>query len=62
MPQGKPANTPCVQLDAQQRCKLFASPLRPAVCGRLQPSAEMCHQHRDDAMYYLLQLEAATAP
>ncbi|MGM3174239.1 YkgJ family cysteine cluster protein [Dickeya lacustris] len=62
MPQGKPANTPCVQLDEQQRCQLFTSPLRPAVCAGLQPNAEMCCQNRDDAMTYLLRLEAATAP
>lgn len=24
MPDGKPANTPCVQLDERLRCKLFA--------------------------------------
>ncbi|MEN9889340.1 MAG: hypothetical protein RL559_1377, partial [Pseudomonadota bacterium] len=31
MPQGKPAGVPCVQLDAQRRCKLFGLPERPAV-------------------------------
>jgi len=62
MPQGKPANTPCVQLDADLRCKLFGSPLRPAVCAGLQPSREMCGTTRHDAMVYLLQLEADTAP
>lgn len=62
MPNGKPANTPCVQLDARQRCKIFASPLRPAVCAGLQPSAEMCRTSRAEAMIYLLKLEADTAP
>ena len=62
MPQGKPANTPCVQLDADLRCKLFGSPLRPAVCAGLQPSRDMCGATRDDAMVYLLKLEADTAP
>jgi uncharacterized protein len=62
MPDGKPANTPCIQLDAQLRCKIFGSPLRPAVCGSLQPSAEMCGNSRADAMTYLLKLEAETAP
>jgi len=62
MPQGKPANTPCVQLDADLRCKLFGSPLRPAVCAGLQPSRDMCGTTRRDAMIYLLQLEADTAP
>ncbi len=59
---GKPANTPCVQLDAQLRCKIFASPLRPKVCAGLQPSAEMCGRTRDEAMTYLIDLEILTAP
>ncbi|ERH62488.1 proteinase inhibitor [Pantoea dispersa EGD-AAK13] len=62
MPDGKPANTRCVQLDEQQRCKIFGSPLRPAVCAGLQPQAEMCGSSRADAMIYLLLLEADTAP
>ncbi|ADU69955.1 YkgJ family cysteine cluster protein [Pantoea sp. At-9b] len=62
MPNGKPANTPCVQLDAQQRCKIFGSPLRPTVCAGLQPSVEMCRSSRAEAMIYLLKLEADTAP
>jgi len=62
MPNGKPANTPCVQLDAQQRCKIFGSPLRPKVCAGLQPSREMCRDTRQQAMTWLLELEALTAP
>ncbi|WP_338533931.1 YkgJ family cysteine cluster protein [Leclercia adecarboxylata] len=62
MPNGKPANTPCVQLDAQQRCKIFGSPLRPKVCASLQPSFEMCSTSRTQAMTWLLDLEALTAP
>lgn len=62
MPHGKPANTRCVQLDDNQRCKIFGSPLRPAVCAGLQPSAEMCGSSREGAMTFLLQLEADTAP
>jgi len=62
MPNGKPANTPCVQLDAQQRCKIFGSSLRPKVCAGLQPSPEMCSTSRGQAMTWLLELEALTAP
>ncbi|MXP48538.1 YkgJ family cysteine cluster protein [Pantoea sp. Eser] len=62
MPNGKPANTPCVQLDDALRCKLFGSDLRPAVCAGLQPSHSMCGDSRQQAMIYLLQLEADTAP
>lgn len=62
MPNGKPANTPCVQLDPHQRCKIFGSPLRPKVCAGLQPAAEMCGRTRQQAMEHLIHLEALTAP
>ena len=62
MPDGKPANTPCVQLDDRQRCKIFHSPLRPKVCAGLQPDAEMCGANREQAMVWLLFLEQQTAP
>nr|WP_255988267.1 Fe-S-cluster oxidoreductase [Chitinolyticbacter albus] len=62
MPQGKPAGVPCVQLDEDWRCKLFGRPERPAVCGGLQPSLEMCGADRAQAMAWLTQLEQATAP
>ncbi|WP_338564308.1 YkgJ family cysteine cluster protein [Erwinia sp. E_sp_B04_7] len=62
MPLGKPANTPCIQLDELQRCKIFTSPLRPAVCAGLKPDFEMCHSSRQEAMIWLLDLERQTAP
>lgn len=62
MPNGKPANTRCVQLSVDNLCNIFGSPLRPKVCSGLQPSREMCLTSRDEAMTYLLTLEAATAP
>ena len=62
MPQGKPAGVPCVQLDADGRCRLFGHPSRPAVCSGLQPAAEMCGSSRAHAMQWLARLEAATAP
>ncbi|MBD8163548.1 YkgJ family cysteine cluster protein [Erwinia persicina] len=61
-PNGKPANTPCVQLDELMRCKIFGSPLRPPVCASLQPEAAMCGHSRAQSMIYLLDLEAQTAP
>ncbi|MCX9157536.1 YkgJ family cysteine cluster protein [Niveibacterium sp. 24ML] len=57
---GKPAGVPCIQLDEQLRCKLFGDPRRPAVCGGLQPSAEMCGTDRVHALHYLNRLEALT--
>ena len=62
MPAGKPAGVPCVQLDAQRRCKIFGHPERPAVCGSLQPSAEMCGVDADHAIQWLTQLERQTCP
>ncbi|WP_428943543.1 YkgJ family cysteine cluster protein [Pantoea sp. FN060301] len=62
MPDGKPANTRCVQLDDDMRCRIFFSPQRPAVCAGLKPSLEMCRTSRDEAMVWLLELERQTAP
>ncbi|BBW46811.1 TPA: YkgJ family cysteine cluster protein [Enterobacter asburiae] len=62
MPEGKPANTRCVQLSETNLCMIFGSPMRPKVCSGLQPTAEMCGSTRGQAMTYLLELEALTAP
>jgi len=62
MPQGKPAGVPCVQLDAEFRCKVFGKADRPAFCGGLQPSLEMCGKSRVAALAWLTQLEHATRP
>lgn len=62
MPNGKPAGVPCVQLDEELRCKVFGQAQRPAFCGGLQPSAEMCGTSREEAMLWLLRLEQATRP
>lgn len=62
MPEGKPANTRCVQLSDTNLCIIFGSPLRPKVCSGLQPDAEMCGSTRQQAITYLLELEALTAP
>jgi hypothetical protein len=65
MPQGKPAGVRCVQLDDANRCQIFGQPGRPAVCGQLKPSHEMCGTHEDSgrhALLYLARLECLTAP
>ena len=61
MPNGKPAGVRCVQLDDNNLCRIFGRPERPAVCGGLQPQAEMCGNSRDEAMIYLMTLERLTA-
>ena len=60
MPHGKPVGVACIQLDENLRCRIFGSPERPAVCGGLQPSEEMCGDSREQALRWLGCLEAAT--
>lgn len=62
MESGKPAGVRCVQLDADNRCLLFGRPERPAVCGGLQPQAEMCGSDAQYAMHFLARLERLTGP
>jgi hypothetical protein len=62
MPEGKPAGVRCVQLDADNRCRIFGRPERPDFCGGLQPSREMCGGSPEQAMFWLSALERATAP
>jgi hypothetical protein len=62
MPEGKPAGVRCIQLDAQERCRIFGQPERPAVCGQLMPSPQMCGNSRAAAFAYLTWLERATEP
>jgi uncharacterized protein len=66
MPNGKPAGVRCVQLDAENRCMIFADPRRPLVCSSLRASVEMCGDSVDvsatriHAMRFLSQLEKQT--
>jgi uncharacterized protein len=62
MPRGKAAGVPCVQLTETGLCGIYGQPERPAVCGSLKPSPEMCGSSREEALAYLAALEAATAP
>lgn len=62
MPQGKPAGVRCVQLDEQDRCRLFGRPERPQVCLSLEPHEDMCGESRAQAMRWLGHLEVETAP
>ncbi len=62
MPQGKPAGVRCIQLLEDNRCDIFGQPERPAVCGGLQPSPEMCGASQGEALAWLTRLEQATHP
>jgi len=58
----KPAGEPCRHLDDSLRCRLFGQPERPACCGGLQPSLEMCGDSREAALRWLGELEVVTHP
>ena len=61
MPNGKPAGVRCVQLDEHHGCRIFGQAGRPRVCASLQPSREMCGASREQAMFYLSELERMTS-
>lgn len=62
MPAGKPAGVRCAQLTVDFGCAVFGRPERPAFCGGLRPSREMCGNSRGEAIAWLAALEAETAP
>ncbi len=61
MPNGKPAGVRCIQLSRDNKCMLFGTEDRPAVCASLQPTEEMCGTTADDACHYFEKLERDTA-
>ena len=62
LPHGKPAGVRCVQLTADNRCRLFGQPDRPQVCIQLRPEPEMCGQTAEEALAWLSWLELSTQP
>lgn len=62
MPDGKPAGVRCAQLLDDMRCAIFGQPERPAFCGGIQPSEEMCGETREYALQWLTRLEHQTRP
>lgn len=62
LPEGKPAGLRCPHLTDAMRCALWGDPRRPAVCGGLRPQPEMCGETREQALHYLVALEARTQP
>ncbi len=62
MPNGKKAGERCVQLDDEDRCRLFMHRDRPVVCRKLQPSEDMCRTSKQEALVYLTELEEQTKP
>jgi len=62
MPKGKPASVRCIQLDSENKCKIFGLSERPRVCSSLKPSIEMCGLTFESAINYLNYLEKITEP
>jgi hypothetical protein len=62
MPNGKPAYTPCVQLDEHYRCRLYGKPERPEICGALIPHWDVCGDSREQALRWLGWMEDQTRP
>ena len=62
MENGKPAGVRCIQLSDDNRCRIFAGDLRPAVCSSLRPNSEMCGSNPSEAMQLLTEWELATRP
>ena len=62
MKDGKPAGVRCLQLTPDNRCRLFGSAERPAVCGSLQPHEEMCGSSQEQALIRLAAWELLTRP
>jgi uncharacterized protein len=62
LPGGKPAGMRCPQLTDDNRCHVFDTADRPAVCSSLRPSAEMCADNNAEALERLTLLERATRP
>jgi hypothetical protein len=56
----KPAGEICRHLGTDFSCTIFSCPERPACCGGLQASLEMCGDNREQALAYLAALELAT--
>jgi hypothetical protein len=62
MESGKPADVRCIQLSDDNRCRIFGSELRPAVCSSLQPDSDMCGNNPDEALQHLREWERMTRP
>ena len=60
MPNGKKAGERCIQLDDDNRCKIFGQPERPKVCLGFKAEFEICGTSNETAMANLIELETLT--
>ncbi len=57
MPEGKPANTICINLSEDFLCKIFDNPDRPLVCSNFQFDNLICGNNREEAIKIMKSLE-----
>lgn len=57
MPDGKPADTRCVNLSEDFLCKIFDNPNRPQVCKNFQFDNLICGYSREEAIKIMKSLE-----
>lgn len=62
MPQGKPAGVRCVNLDAENRCRLWGTPEYPELCRSFPPRPDVCGETAEQAMALIAELERLTRP
>ncbi|EAQ99137.1 YkgJ family cysteine cluster protein [Congregibacter litoralis] len=61
MPEGKPANTPCVNLDmSTYSCGIWGSSRYPAVCEQFTAQEDVCGDSRQDALKLIGDMERDT--
>ena len=61
MPDGKPAGVRCVNLSEDNLCLIFGHPERPLLCDSFKAGADVCGDHRDQALWLITELELLTA-
>ena len=62
MPEGKPGGVRCVNLDDENRCKIWNSPDYPPVCRNFSPTVEFCGRSDEEAARLLREAEIASCP
>jgi hypothetical protein len=61
MPEGKPANTPCVNLDLESySCKIWGQDNYPEFCRKFIACKSVCGDSRTQALELITTLEQAT--
>lgn len=62
MPGGKPAGVRCVNLDAQNLCRVWGTPEYPPVCRDFHAEPLACGNDRQEALVLLTIMERETTP